>query len=125
MQEPRQVTLIARFRRRQEAEAVRQQLQSAKCGEVAVDRLSEDPSTLREERINPSTGNEFAGLADLTMDTAGSDRSASILLANDPDASGVADTDREPLGTAVLTALVPAEQLEEARQIIKAGGGQF
>lgn len=125
MQEPQQVTLIARFRRRQQAEAVRQQLQDAQCGEVEVDRLSEDPSTLKEERINPSTGNEFAGLADLTMDSVGSNRSASILLANDPDASGAADTDRQPLGTAVLTAVVPAEKLEEARQIIQAGGGRF
>jgi len=118
---------LAGFTNIDDALAAEKALRQAGFEEIQVDQVSPYPGEGVQEVINPLTGN-FSGLSHMTLDGEFSSKSASILAATDVSASGMSDGDGmmpEVNQGILLTAVVPAEQAEQAEQIIQQYGGNI
>lgn len=116
---------LAGFASIDDAQAAEKALRKAGFKEVQVDPISPFPGEGVEQVINPITGN-IPGLPHMTLDADFSSKSASILAAADPSASGFSDGDGmmpEVNQGVLLTAVVPEHQADQAEQIIKQYGG--
>ncbi len=119
--------LLAGFVSVDDAQKAEQALKQAGFTETQVDTVSPYPGEGVQQRMNPITGN-IPGLADMTLDADFDSKSASILAAVDISASGISDGDGmmpEVNQGVLLTAVVPADQADQAEQLIKQYGGNI
>lgn len=120
-------SLLAGFVSVDDAQKAEQALKQAGFTETQVDTVSPYPGEGVQQRMNPITGN-IPGLADMTLDADFDSKSASILAAVDISASGISDGDGmmpEVNQGVLLTAVVPADQADQAEQLIKQYGGNI
>jgi len=119
--------LLAGFVSFDDAQAAEKALKQAGFTEIQVDNVSPYPGEGVQEVMNPLTGN-ISSLGHLTLDADFSSKSASILAATDVSASGMSDGDGmmpEVNQGVLLTAVVPAQQADQAEKIIKQYGGNI
>ncbi|RKD22896.1 hypothetical protein BEP19_11715 [Ammoniphilus oxalaticus] len=110
-----------------DAQAAEQALNEAGFTITQVDQISPYPGEGPQQVMNPLTGN-IPSLGYLTLDAEFNSKSAAILAATDVSASGMSDGDGmmpEVNQGVLLTAVVPADQAEQAEQIIKQYGGNI
>jgi len=117
--------ILAYFKTPEEADGVRSKLQALRAIDTQIDRISRYPGPAVDETSNPITGN-ITGLGGLTMDAIETSRSAGILMAADPSASGLSHGGQGgPTGRDILlTAVVDESVYEKALRLIEEAGGQ-
>ncbi|GIQ69707.1 hypothetical protein DUZ99_05510 [Xylanibacillus composti] len=118
--------ILAYFKSPEEAEGVKAKLEVLRAIDISIDRFSRYPGDGVEHIENPITG-DITSLADLTLGADVSSRSAGILTAVDPGASGLSDGGQDdPVGRDILlTAVMPEETHEQAIQVIEQAGGML
>ncbi len=118
--------ILAYFKSPEEAEGAKRKLEALRAVDVSVDRFGRYPGEGIEQIMNPVTGN-FSSLSELTLDAEITNKSAGILTAADPSASGMSDGGQGgPTGRDVLlTAVMPEEQFHQALQVVKESGGML
>lgn len=116
--------ILAYFKSPEEAEAARQKLQALRAIDTAIDRVNSYPGEGIDHIMNPITG-DFPGLGSLTLKGDFANKSAAILSAVDPDASGMSDRGEEDIAgrNILLTAIVSESIHEQALQVIEEAGG--
>lgn len=119
-------TILAYFKSPSEAEDVAAKLHALRAIDVSIDRIGKYAGEGVEQITNPITG-DFPGLGHLTLSGDFTNRSAAILAATDPTASGMSDGGQgPPTGRDVLlTAVVHEDVFERAQQLIKDSGGMM
>ncbi|GIP39585.1 hypothetical protein J31TS4_28650 [Paenibacillus sp. J31TS4] len=116
--------ILAYFHTPEQAEAVAAKLKAMRAIDLQIDRISRYPGEAVDEPVNPITGN-ITSLAGLTMDADISERSAGILMAADPSASGMSDGGQGgPTGRDILlTAVMDESTFHQALKLIRDSGG--
>jgi len=120
-----EMSIIAGFRRMEDAEKTVKDLQPVGILDHRIDRVSlYNVAEFEEVRHNPITG-KFPGLANATFDTE-MDRDQSIMASAHPSASGMADGNDENVGMdVVLTVVVSKDKFDKAEKIVRQNGGKF
>ncbi len=120
---PGKRSILAGFVDERAAQAAKQELQSAGFNTVQIDRVSEQPDPTDIDSRRPALGGAGSNAAAVLFDGEGSlSEDRRPLLAAMPEVSGMAgEAQRE--APFLLTAVVSAERLDEALQIIRARGG--
>ncbi|TCS80788.1 hypothetical protein [Tepidibacillus fermentans] len=117
--------ILASFRTVDEAQRAGQELKALGIKEMQIDRVSLYPGFNLNEFSNPITG-RFDSLADLTLGSDFSNKSAEILAAADVNASGLSDGGEMDIDRNVLLTIVADENLaDQAEQIIQKYNGMF
>ncbi|CAM3438093.1 hypothetical protein [Marinicrinis lubricantis] len=118
--------ILAYFNTPEEAEGVARKLKALRALDVSIDRFSRYPGEGVQRNMNPITG-DFAGLGNLTLDADYSNKSAAILSAADPSASGMSDGGQGgPTGKDILlTAVMPEETFHQALEVCRQAGAQL
>lgn len=116
--------ILAYFKSPEEAEAVAKKLQSLRVADLSIDRFSTYPGGELNDTMHPITG-DITSLASMTLNAALTNRSAGILGAADPSASGMSDGRQDGLeGRDILLTVVLDEQsFDQAMSIIEEAGG--
>lgn len=116
--------ILAYFNTPEQAEGAAAKLRALRVVDVSVDRIGMYPGDGNEGIENPITS-DFPGLGYLTLDADFGGRSASILAAADPDASGMADRGDSGLAgkDVLLTAVVDESVHHQALRVIEEAGG--
>ena len=116
--------IIAYFNSPEQAEEARGLLQSLQVIDSRIDRFGQYPGSGVEGIMNPITSN-FDGLGELTLSGDFSNKSASILAAASPDASGMSDKGNEALSgkDICLTVVVSDADYDKALAIVQNHGG--
>lgn len=116
--------ILAYFKSPEEAQSVRAKLETLRAIDISIDRFSRYPGDRANHIQNPITG-DVSSLAELTMGADVTSRSAGILAAADPSASGMSDGGQDdPIGRDILlTAVMPEETHHQAIQVIEQAGG--
>lgn len=127
--------ILAYFHSPEEALGIQTKLAALRVADVKVGHVEGFPDDHAFEGMNPLTG-FVTGLSGLTMDASPSSPDAAVLLAADPNVSGMsggADTlrrDGEADGNSAyatrnitLTAIVDEAMFEKACRLIEQGGG--
>jgi hypothetical protein len=116
--------ILAYFKSPEEAEAVAGRLKKLNPIDIAIDRIEKYPGDGVERAFNPISG-DVPSLGKLTLDADYSGRSAAVLSAADPSASGMSGGGDDDLdGRDILLTVVVAEpSFEEAMRLIREGGG--
>lgn len=118
--------LLAYFNAPEQAEGAKRKLQALRVIDARVDRIGAYPGSGMEQIQNPLTSN-FSGLGELTLDAEFSDKSAAIMAAADPDASGLSDKGDETIAgkNVLLTVVVDEQDAHKAEAIVKECGGMI
>lgn len=116
--------ILAYFRSPEEAEGAAQKLRALRAIDVSVERISEVPGADAYHGGNPVSG-DFTSLADLTLGAEVTGSSPGILLAADPDASGLSGGDGKTAGgrDVLLAAVVDEQVHRQAMRVIEEAGG--
>jgi hypothetical protein len=116
--------ILAYFKSPEEAEGARQKLQSLRVIDSSVERIDTYPGDGIDRIMNPVTG-DFDGLGSLTLKGDFTNKSAQILTAASPDASGMGVRGDEAAAgrDVLLTAVVPEEVYEQCIKVIQEAGG--
>jgi hypothetical protein len=116
--------ILAYFKSPEEAKSAAFKLQAMRAIDLQIDRISRYVGDPVDEMMNPITGN-ITGLGGLVMDADETNRSAGILMAADPSASGLSDGGQDgPTGRDILlTAVVDEEIHHKALRVIAENGG--
>ena len=115
--------ILAYFKSPEEAEGVAKKLNALRAIDVSIDRFSRYPGE-GYDPMNPVTG-KVSSLASITQDAAITNRSAGILAAADPAASGLSHGGQGgPTGHDILlTAVVDESVHHQALRIVEEAGG--
>ncbi|HJV45391.1 MAG TPA: hypothetical protein VJ824_06660 [Bacillota bacterium] len=117
--------ILAGFVSIDDAQEAQKALKNAGFNITQIDTISPYPGEGIQEVMNPITGN-IPSLPSMVLDADFDSKSASILAATDVSASGMSDGDGmmpEVNQGVLLTAVVPADQADQAEQIVKQYGG--
>jgi hypothetical protein len=118
-------SIIAGFRRMDEAEKARNELKQLGLEAIRIDRVSLFPVRQFEKRNENAITGDFPGLANGIFDTA-MDQDSSILASVQPSASGLSDGNDEEIGRDVVLTVVTNEKLySQAAEIIQRHDGVF
>lgn len=116
-------TVLSSFYSRPEAEAVSEHIKALGIEVAQVDELHVYPNPYPTRRNYPISG-DIPSLANLTLGANPTSRDASILMASDPSASGMADGPDESIGrNYLLTVICDSKQIDEVVKFIKDGNG--
>lgn len=118
--------ILAYFHSPEQAEGAKRKLQALRVIEARVDRFDAYPGAGSEGIMNPLTS-DFSGLGELTLDGEFSNKSAAIMAAASPDASGLSDKGDENIAgkDILLTVIVSEEEAQKAEAIIRECGGMI
>ena len=116
--------ILAYFKSPEEAEAVSRKLESLRVVDMSIDRFSRFAGGNTYSNAN-TLGGEITSLASLTLDASIESRSAGILAAADPGASGMSDGGQDEISgrDILLTVVVEEESFDQAMSIIQEAGG--
>ncbi|MCL6637899.1 MAG: hypothetical protein K6T26_08120 [Alicyclobacillus sp.] len=116
-------TILSSFLSEADAQQAAERIQALGVNVTQVDELHAFSGSPPPRRAFPISG-KIAGLSSLTLNTVPLSRDASILLAADPSASGMADgADRVTGRNWLLTVVCPEELVDQAVAIIRESGG--
>lgn len=117
-------SILAYYRSEEEARGALRKLQALRVIDASIDRFGAYPGSGHQEIMNPVIG-EIDGLGELTLSGDFTNRSAAILAAAEPDASGMADRGDESIAgrDVLLTAVIREDVYEQAMTIIRETGG--
>ncbi len=118
--------ILAYFKSPEEAQSVQAKLEALRAVAIRIDRFNRYPGEGTDHVQHPITG-DVGSLADMTMGANVSSRSAGILAAADPSASGMSDGGQDELAgrDILLTAVMPEEVHHQALQVIEQAGGIY
>ncbi|CAG7634624.1 hypothetical protein ACFQI7_06155 [Paenibacillus allorhizosphaerae] len=123
--------ILAYFHSPQEAEGCVSKLKALRAIDVQIDKIGQYPGHGIDETYNPLSNSDFAGLAHLTLGAAPSSQDARILMAANPDASGMSDgghdfyTDDMTRRDTLLTVVVDEATFDQALRVIEEAGGRI
>lgn len=117
--------ILAHFNTPERAEEAAARLKSLHVIDMSIDRIGRYQGEGIEETLNPLS-NDFEGLGKLTLDADFRSRSAGIMAAADPSASGMSDGGQGgPTGKDILlTVVVQENDHKEALRLIQEAGGE-
>lgn len=118
--------IMAYFRSPEAAESAAIKLRSLRVEDLAIETISRYPGEGSNKMMNPLTGN-ISSLGHLTLDADFSNRSAAIMAATDPSASGMSDGGQGgPTGHHILLTVIVNEQShEQALRILEQCGAKL
>jgi len=118
--------ILAYFHSPEQAEGAKRKLQALRVIDMSIDRIDAYPGSGNQDIMNPITS-DFSGLGELSLDGEFSNKSAAIMAATDPDASGLSDRGTEELSgkNILLTAVVSDDEYDKAVTIVREFGGQI
>ncbi|KKO51539.1 hypothetical protein [Paenibacillus sp. DMB20] len=116
--------MLAYFKSPEEAEGVAKKLQALRVADLSIDRFSAYPGGELNDTMHPLTG-DIVSLTSMTQNASLTNRSAGILGAVDPSASGMSDGRQDGLeGRDILLTVVLDENIfDQAMSIIEGAGG--
>ena len=116
--------ILAYFKSPEAAQKAASKLEALRVADMSIDRFSAYPGGELNNRMHPITG-DIVSLASMTQNSALSSRSAGILAAADPGASGMSGGGSNDLeGRDVLLTVVLDDQVfHQAMSIIEQAGG--
>lgn len=125
--EAHQRSLLAFFAERRQAEQAAQELRDNGFATVQVDQVEAGSGEAADRINNPITG-DVPGLANMVLGTDLAGRDEAVLLAADPNVSGMADGSRqetEPGRRVLVTVVAEEKEIPRAKAIINKHGGLF
>ncbi|ANY72213.1 MULTISPECIES: hypothetical protein [Paenibacillus] len=116
--------ILAYFKSPEEAQHAQRKLQSLRVADMSIDRFSAYPGGELNGPMHPLTG-DITSLTSMTQNSALSNRSAGILGAADPSASGMSDGGQDGTqGRDILLTVVLDEGIfDQAMRLIEESGG--
>jgi hypothetical protein len=116
--------ILAYFKTPEAAEGAKKKLQALRPVDISIDRFSKYPGDGSDQVMNPLSG-DVPSLGYLTLNADFSNKSAAIMAAADPSASGLSDGGQDEISgrDILLTAVVDEAVHEKALKIIKDAGG--
>ncbi|MEK3731202.1 MULTISPECIES: hypothetical protein [Paenibacillus] len=116
--------ILAYFKSPEQAQLVARKLEALRVADMSIDRFSAYPGGELNDTMHPLTG-DIDSLTSMTQNAALSNRSAGILGAADPSASGMSDGRQDGLeGRDILLTVVLDESVfDRAMNIIEQSGG--
>ena len=116
--------ILAYFKSPEEAEGVAKKLQALRVADLSIDRFSAYSGGELNDTMHPLTG-DIVSLTSMTQNASLTNRSAGILGAADPSASGMSDGRQDGLeGRDILLTVVLDENIfDQAMSIIEGAGG--
>ncbi|MFC7681483.1 hypothetical protein [Paenibacillus sp. GCM10028914] len=115
--------ILAYFKSPEEAQSVARKLEALRVADMSINRFSAYPGGEMNNIMNPLTG-DIVSLTSMTQNSALSNRSAGILGAADPSASGMSAGEDEVQGRDILLTVVLDESVfHQALSIIEDAGG--
>lgn len=116
--------ILAYFKSPEEAQSVANKLRALRVVDMSIDRFSAYPGGEMNNIMNALTG-DLVSLTSMTQNSALSNRSAGILGAADPSASGMSagEPDGHEGRDILLTIVLDEEVFHQALSIIEDAGG--
>lgn len=116
--------ILAYFKSPEEAEGVAKKLQALRVADLSIDRFSAYPGGELNDTMHPLTG-DIVSLTSMTQNASLTNRSAGILGAADPSASGMSDGRQDGLEgrDILLTVVLDENMFDQAMSIIEGAGG--
>ncbi|WP_054956678.1 hypothetical protein [Paenibacillus dakarensis] len=115
--------ILAYFKSPDEAQGVARKLEALRVVDMSIDRFSAYPGGEENGIMHPITG-DIVSLASMTLNSSLSNRSAGILGAADPSASGMSASEDGTHGRDILLTVVLDESVfHQALNIIEEAGG--
>lgn len=116
--------ILAYFKSPEEAEGVAKKLQALRVADLSIDRFSAYPGGELNDTMHPLTG-DIVSLTSMTQNASLTNRSAGILGAADPSASGMSDGRQDGLEgrDILLTVVLDENMFDQAMNIIEDAGG--
>lgn len=115
--------ILAFFKSPEEAESAASKLRSLRVVDMSIERFSRYPGEGVDRIMNPITG-DIPSLGSLTLDADFSNRSAAVMAAADPSASGMSDGGQGgPTGRDILlTVIVSDSEYDKAVRVLEECG---
>ncbi len=118
--------ILAYFRSPEEAQSAATKLRSLRIEDLSIERFNQYPGEGVSRMMNPING-DIPSLGKLTLDADFPNRSAGIMAAIDPSASGMTDGRHDELmGYDILmTVVVTEDDHEKAMRVLEACGARI
>ncbi len=116
--------ILAYFRSPEQAEGAKRKLQALRAIDVSIDRIQATEGADAEMAME-MIGVDVGGLGAAALGAAYANRSAAVMAAADPDASGLSDQGDETVAgrDILLTAVVDDQAYDRAMRIVRECGG--